>query len=638
MVGIAQLVERRLVVADVAGSSPVTHPRQNRRSDHVRPAVSCVPGRGSAQRGGGCRGFKSRYSPQEEPQVGPRPTCGLLCPGPRLCPTWWQMSRVQVPLLTPRRTAGRTPSGLRSAVCRGRDSAQRGGRCRGFKSRYSPQEEPQAGPRPACGLLCPGPRLCPTWWRMSRVQVPLLTPRAEPQAGPVRPAVFCVSNRSTPDDACDPAPRWSRSLPCAGPFTRIGCFGGVRSPGSPEGGVLGPCQERAHGAPRRRTHDVRRTTQRRRAAGRLSRGPDAGRAQSAAAGHLGGRPVVHVPGVAARAGAPPGRLRHAGVTHRGSARSDHRDRHGQRRRVGAGLRGPWLLSADPTGHRVRPGARAGRRPVPRLRNPACDARRGHDPAGQQTSPACWAHDRRAAARTRCRCHAGQRWAGATHLHVWPVRLRQDLLPRAPARTSARRDQPPGGDSRPQLRPRPAGAPPRRRGARPGCALRRRPCRRGRLVQRPGRRARAAAEVRRPRSGQPGRGARASTRSGTARSTPCSSTSWSDRSRAGPCSPEPSSCWRPRTRATLQLGQRASNLGVLGWDIWDPAAPSLVEELREPTARCTVIDLGSLHTMQEQRIVAEATCDVVGVTADPATVRSSWSTRHTTSARPIPLTR
>ena len=202
------------VVADVAGSSPVTHPKKNRRPDPVRPAVCCVPGRDSAQRGGRCRGFKSRYSPQEEPQAGPRPACGLLCPGPRLCPTWWQMSRVQVPLLTPRRTAGRTPSGLRSAVSRaetlpnvvadvagsspvthpkknrrpdpvrpavccvpGRDSAQRGGRCRGFKSRYSPQEEPQAGPRPACGLLCPGPRLCPTWWQMSRVQVPLLTPR-----------------------------------------------------------------------------------------------------------------------------------------------------------------------------------------------------------------------------------------------------------------------------------------------------------------------------------------------------------------------------------------------------------------------------------------------------------------------------
>ena len=28
MVGIAQLVERRLVVADVAGSSPVTHPNE----------------------------------------------------------------------------------------------------------------------------------------------------------------------------------------------------------------------------------------------------------------------------------------------------------------------------------------------------------------------------------------------------------------------------------------------------------------------------------------------------------------------------------------------------------------------------------------------------------------------------------
>ena len=33
MVGVAQLVERRLVVADVAGSKPVTHP-------HVRGPVS----------------------------------------------------------------------------------------------------------------------------------------------------------------------------------------------------------------------------------------------------------------------------------------------------------------------------------------------------------------------------------------------------------------------------------------------------------------------------------------------------------------------------------------------------------------------------------------------------------------------
>ena len=31
MVGVAQLVERRVVVADVAGSSPVIHPRQHRQ-------------------------------------------------------------------------------------------------------------------------------------------------------------------------------------------------------------------------------------------------------------------------------------------------------------------------------------------------------------------------------------------------------------------------------------------------------------------------------------------------------------------------------------------------------------------------------------------------------------------------------
>ena len=33
MVGIAQLVERRLVVADVAGSSPVTHPSRSQEPD-----------------------------------------------------------------------------------------------------------------------------------------------------------------------------------------------------------------------------------------------------------------------------------------------------------------------------------------------------------------------------------------------------------------------------------------------------------------------------------------------------------------------------------------------------------------------------------------------------------------------------
>jgi len=60
--------------------------------------------------------------------------------------------------------------------------------------------------------------------------------------------------------------------------------------------------------------------------------------------------------------------------------------------------------------------------------------------------------------------------------------------------------------------------------------------------------------------------------------------------------------RPGAR---ELGLRALNLGVLDWNVWNPEARSLVEELRAPTARCTVVDLGSLGTMQEQRLVAEA---------------------------------
>ena len=55
----------------------------------------------------------------------------------------------------------------------------------------------------------------------------------------------------------------------------------------------------------------------------------------------------------------------------------------------------------------------------------------------------------------------------------------------------------------------------------------------------------------------------------------------------------------------QLGLRAHNLGVLDWSVWSPELPSLVDELRDPTARCTVVDLGSLDTAQEQRVVAEA---------------------------------
>ena len=55
----------------------------------------------------------------------------------------------------------------------------------------------------------------------------------------------------------------------------------------------------------------------------------------------------------------------------------------------------------------------------------------------------------------------------------------------------------------------------------------------------------------------------------------------------------------------QLGLRAQNLGVLDWQVWDPTVPSLVEEVLHPTSRCTVVDLGSLDTVQEQRLVAES---------------------------------
>lgn len=55
----------------------------------------------------------------------------------------------------------------------------------------------------------------------------------------------------------------------------------------------------------------------------------------------------------------------------------------------------------------------------------------------------------------------------------------------------------------------------------------------------------------------------------------------------------------------RLGMRAANLGVLGWSIWSGGqVRSLVDELESPTARCLVIDLGSLGTRAEQRLISE----------------------------------
>ena len=70
-----------------------------------------------------------------------------------------------------------------------------------------------------------------------------------------------------------------------------------------------------------------------------------------------------------------------------------------------------------------------------------------------------------------------------------------------------------------------------------------------------------------------------------------------------------------SETTRRLGRRAANLGLLDWRVWSRGAPSLVDELRNPTARCTVVDLGSLATVGEQRLVAEAVLSAL------------WGTRH-----------
>lgn len=55
----------------------------------------------------------------------------------------------------------------------------------------------------------------------------------------------------------------------------------------------------------------------------------------------------------------------------------------------------------------------------------------------------------------------------------------------------------------------------------------------------------------------------------------------------------------------RLGLRAANLGVIDWSIWSGGrGRSLVQELQEPTSRCLVVDLGSLDSIEEQRLVSE----------------------------------
>lgn len=70
-----------------------------------------------------------------------------------------------------------------------------------------------------------------------------------------------------------------------------------------------------------------------------------------------------------------------------------------------------------------------------------------------------------------------------------------------------------------------------------------------------------------------------------------------------------------SESARRLGRRAVNLGILDWAVWSHVQPSLVDELRNPTARCTVVDLGSLGTVGEQRLVAEAVLSTL------------WGSRH-----------
>jgi uncharacterized protein len=70
-----------------------------------------------------------------------------------------------------------------------------------------------------------------------------------------------------------------------------------------------------------------------------------------------------------------------------------------------------------------------------------------------------------------------------------------------------------------------------------------------------------------------------------------------------------------TPGARALGLRASNLGVLGWRVWSAGERSLVSEIRDLSARCTVVDLGSLDTPEERRLVAQAVLSTL------------WESRH-----------
>jgi hypothetical protein len=64
--------------------------------------------------------------------------------------------------------------------------------------------------------------------------------------------------------------------------------------------------------------------------------------------------------------------------------------------------------------------------------------------------------------------------------------------------------------------------------------------------------------------------------------------------------------RSEIPALQALGLRARNLGVDRWQIWSGGDPGSLEDLVQPGGpRCTVVDLGSLQSHEEQAVAAEA---------------------------------
>ncbi len=187
---------------------------------------------------------------------------------------------------------------------------------------------------------------------------------------------------------------------------------------------------------------------------------------------------------------------------------------------------------------IRAGARRGQHPrrgrphLPRRAGASRDPGRGRCVVRRGATTPLRAGDRRPAAGTRRAGSARRRRLQPAHLHVRPVRVRQDLLPGSGPGAAAGRDQPADGHPRSQLRLRPAG-----RGAR------RRPLGRGdrgyaaaaagrlRLAERRRGRAAAAPAVRRRRHQRRRRPCSGSTRSRTGRSTPRCPGSWPRAARA-----------------------------------------------------------------------------------------------------------